>query len=124
MNNNRIAQFFSLRLPKRIACLRKRYLSTSVQTPTSVTNATVTTHLDIIDTLKFDKWKMYRILDPCGKVLDDAVEPLIDKNTMLKMYKMVVRIQTLDDVFYNVQRQGRISFYMQSSGEESIHIGM
>lgn len=39
------------------------------------------------------------------------------------MYQMMVRIQNLDDIFYNAQRQGRISFYMQANGEEAIHIG-
>ena len=29
----------------------------------------------------------------------------------------------MDNIFYDVQRQGRISFYMTSYGEEGIHIG-
>lgn len=98
-------------------------LSTSVEAPTSVSTATVTTQLEIVDTTKLEKWKMFRILDPSGRVLENAVEPLLEKNTLLEMYKMEVRIQALDEVFYNLQRQGRISFYMQAAGEESIHIG-
>jgi 2-oxoisovalerate dehydrogenase E1 component alpha subunit len=39
------------------------------------------------------------------------------------MYKLMIRIQAVDDVFYNAQRQGRISFYMQNNGEEATHIG-
>ena len=29
----------------------------------------------------------------------------------------------MDSIFYDAQRQGRISFYMTSYGEEAIHIG-
>lgn len=100
--------------------------STAVDTITeTISNysSNITTQLEIIDTTKFDKWKTFRILDPTGRVLEKAVEPLIEKSMLLNMYKMVVRIQALDDIFYNAQRQGRISFYMQSTGEECIHIG-
>jgi 2-oxoisovalerate dehydrogenase E1 component alpha subunit len=33
-----------------------------------------------------------------------------------------VRLRAMDNIFYNAQRQGRISFYMTSSGEEATHI--
>lgn len=33
------------------------------------------------------------------------------------------RLQCFDDVLYNAQRQGRISFYMQNAGEEATHVG-
>jgi 2-oxoisovalerate dehydrogenase E1 component alpha subunit len=29
----------------------------------------------------------------------------------------------MDNIFLNMQRQGRISFYMTSDGEEAIHVG-
>jgi TPP-dependent pyruvate/acetoin dehydrogenase alpha subunit len=38
------------------------------------------------------------------------------------MYVCMNRLQSLDDVLYNAQRQGRISFYMQNSGEEGIQV--
>lgn len=31
--------------------------------------------------------------------------------------------QAMDTIFYNAQRQGRISFYMTSTGEEATHVG-
>lgn len=40
----------------------------------------------------------------------------MDKDTLLNAYKTMVRLQSLDAVFYDAQRQGRISFYMQNSG--------
>ena len=33
------------------------------------------------------------------------------------------RLQTIDSIYYDAQRQGRISFYMTSSGEEATHVG-
>ena len=39
------------------------------------------------------------------------------------MYKSMVQVQTVDDIFYNAQRQGRISFYMQNLGEEAVQVG-
>lgn len=38
-------------------------------------------------------------------------------------YKEMVVISVMDNVLYNAQRQGRVSFYMTSSGEEATHVG-
>eukprot|EP00604_Paraphysomonas_vestita_P003233 CAMPEP_0174821456 /NCGR_PEP_ID=MMETSP1107-20130205/8268_1 /TAXON_ID=36770 /ORGANISM="Paraphysomonas vestita, Strain GFlagA" /LENGTH=337 /DNA_ID=CAMNT_0016038499 /DNA_START=210 /DNA_END=1221 /DNA_ORIENTATION=+ len=35
----------------------------------------------------------------------------------------MARLQSFDDVFYNAQRQGRVSFYMQHAGEEAAIVG-
>lgn len=35
----------------------------------------------------------------------------------------MLTITILDEILYNAQRQGRISFYMTSTGEEATHIG-
>ena len=66
---------------------------------------------------------MYCVLDRNGCLLKGAVEPIIEKNKVIEMYNVMSRVQTLDDVFFNAQRQGRISFYMQSAGEEATQIG-
>lgn len=39
------------------------------------------------------------------------------------MYSSMVTINIMDNILYDVQRQGRISFYMTSFGEEATHIG-
>lgn len=39
------------------------------------------------------------------------------------MYQTMTLIPILDNVLYQSQRQGRISFYMQSSGEEAAIVG-
>jgi 2-oxoisovalerate dehydrogenase E1 component alpha subunit len=85
----------------------------------------ITSELSIVDTsAAFAKWPVFRVLGPDGEVLEGAPElPSLDEATATKWMESLAQIQVLDDVFYNVQRQGRISFYMQSSGEEAIHIG-
>lgn len=85
---------------------------------------TYTSQLEIIDTKSFAEWQQFRLLDENGHLLNNAAAPAdLDKEKLLSMYRMIIRIQTIDDIFYNAQRQGRISFYMQCTGEEAIHIG-
>jgi 2-oxoisovalerate dehydrogenase E1 component alpha subunit len=45
------------------------------------------------------------------------------KELIVSMYKTMGRIQALDDIFFQAQRQGRISFYMQNAGEEALQVG-
>lgn len=40
----------------------------------------------------------------------------------IKMYSEMVTLQIMDNVFYEVQRQGRISFYLTTMGEEALNI--
>ena len=83
-----------------------------------------TTELTVVDPTLNKRWSMFSILDRFGKCLPGAVVPSIEREKMLDMYTVMSRVQTLDDVFFNAQRQGRISFYMQSAGEEAIQIGI
>ncbi|RKO87917.1 hypothetical protein BDK51DRAFT_37079 [Blyttiomyces helicus] len=65
----------------------------------------------------------YRVLDLEGNVIEKAQEPELPKETLLKMYKCMVTLNTMDVILYEAQRQGRISFYMTSYGEEATHMG-
>jgi len=40
----------------------------------------------------------------------------------VKIYSNMVSLQMMDTLFYEAQRQGRISFYLTSTGEEAINI--
>lgn len=46
----------------------------------------------------------------------------LDKETAVKMYKGMVTLQIMDTIFYEAQRQGRLSFYLTSTGEEAINM--
>jgi 2-oxoisovalerate dehydrogenase E1 component alpha subunit len=46
----------------------------------------------------------------------------VSRELALKMYTEMVTLQIMDTIFYEAQRQGRISFYLTSNGEEAINI--
>ncbi|KAL5982706.1 hypothetical protein ACLOJK_016782 [Asimina triloba] len=66
---------------------------------------------------------------PCYRVLDENGLPIarskfqkVSKEVALKMYNDMVTLQVMDTIFYEAQRQGRISFYLTSTGEEAINV--
>eukprot|EP01133_Synstelium_polycarpum_P019009 gene19009-22754_t len=65
----------------------------------------------------------YTIMNQDGIVKPESADPGFSQEEVTKMYKTMVLLNTMDSVLYDVQRQGRISFYMTSFGEEAIHIG-
>jgi Dehydrogenase E1 component len=52
-----------------------------------------------------------------------AFADINSNNTLLRAYRQMIRLQAMDSIMMNVQRQGRISFYMPCRGEEAIHMG-
>ncbi|KAK4256808.1 hypothetical protein QN277_006486 [Acacia crassicarpa] len=65
----------------------------------------------------------------CFRVLDDNGQPIlggsfeqVSMETAVKMYDNMVTLQTMDTIFFEAQRQGRISFYLTTNGEEAINI--
>ena len=46
----------------------------------------------------------------------------MSKEVARKIYNNMVTLQVMDTIFYEAQRQGRLSFYLTSSGEEAINI--
>ncbi|KAJ3554858.1 hypothetical protein NM688_g2889 [Phlebia brevispora] len=65
----------------------------------------------------------YRVLDGSGQLLEGAELPEIDEALAQRMYKNMVQLPIIDNLLYNVQRQGKISFYMTAHGEEATLIG-
>lgn len=67
----------------------------------------------------------FRVLDEAGKVFADSSVVKAEENVdvLRELYRNMVRLQTMDQVFYEAQRQGRITFYMTTSGEEGVNIG-
>jgi len=66
----------------------------------------------------------YRTLDPAGLPLPGADAPHdLGEPSAAALYGCMARLQTMDAVFYEAQRQGRFSFYMTSAGEEASVVG-
>jgi len=83
----------------------------------------LTSELHITDTTLGATWPVFRILQPSGQLVEGVTEPNISQQLAVDMYSAMVRVQVLDDIMNSAQRQGRISFYMQATGEEATHIG-
>lgn len=64
----------------------------------------------------------YRVLDDDGQPFPDSSFVKVSEGVAIKMYNDMVTLQTMDTIFYEAQRQGRISFYLTTSGEEAINI--
>ncbi|KAA8494579.1 2-oxoisovalerate dehydrogenase subunit alpha, mitochondrial [Porphyridium purpureum] len=77
----------------------------------------------------------FRVLSEAGDLVGSAAAPaspehapsrhiaLAGRETVSQMYKHMVQLRVMDEYLYSAQRQGRISFYMTSAGEEAAVIG-
>lgn len=66
----------------------------------------------------------FRILDQDGEVVDkDRALPDVSDETVVQWYKNMLTVSIMDLIMFDAQRQGRLSFYMVSAGEEGIAVG-
>ena len=65
----------------------------------------------------------YRVVDQHGVVVDNSFEPDISEEEIVKLYKDMLFISVMDLIMFDAQRQGRLSFYMVSAGEEAVSVG-
>ena len=65
----------------------------------------------------------FRLLQQDGTLFEGAEEPELDKAKALKIYRAMLVTRVLDERMLAAQRQGRLSFYMQCTGEEAAVIG-
>uniref|UniRef100_A0A6T5VMK1 2-oxoisovalerate dehydrogenase subunit alpha n=1 Tax=Phaeocystis cordata TaxID=118079 RepID=A0A6T5VMK1_9EUKA len=79
--------------------------------------------LHIRDPSEVTSLPCFRVLDDRGKLISGCEKFELEKDLSKDMYRTMVRLQTLDTLFYEAQRQGRFSFYMTCFGEEATVIG-
>lgn len=65
----------------------------------------------------------YRVVDQNGDVVDPSFQPDIPEDKIVKLYTDMLYISILDVIMFDAQRQGRLSFYMVSAGEEAVPVG-
>ena len=65
----------------------------------------------------------YRVVDQHGEIVDSSFDVDIPAETIVKLYKDMMYISILDVIMFDAQRQGRLSFYMVSAGEEAVSVG-
>jgi len=85
--------------------------------------AEYTQKLDFLQADVYNGIPIYRVMDRSGVVFDETHDPKLSEEEMIKWYKSMTLLNTMDKILYESQRQGRISFYMTNYGEEATHIG-
>lgn len=61
-------------------------------------------------------------MSPDGDIIDKSFTPASDE-IALKMYENMLSVSIMDLIMFDAQRQGRLSFYMTSQGEEGTCVG-
>ncbi|KAK4764161.1 hypothetical protein SAY87_013599 [Trapa incisa] len=64
----------------------------------------------------------YRVINEEGRPIAHSNLTEISEEVAVGMYTGMVTLQVMDTIFYEAQRQGRISFYVTTVGEEAINI--
>ncbi len=78
-----------------------------------------------LDFIRGDEFQVptYKVLKQDGSPYKGAEVPVLEKSLALKIYRAMVRTRVLDERMLAAQRQGRLSFYMQCTGEEATTVG-
>lgn len=66
--------------------------------------------------------ELLTVLDKDGKA-QKGKDPNLPAAELQKLYRLMVTTRALDDRGLALQRQGRIGFYLQSTGQEASHLG-
>ncbi len=67
--------------------------------------------------------EIFSLLDDNGQVKKGARAPEVSDQAALALYRGLVQVRLVDDRMMKLQRQGRLGFYMLSTGEEATHFG-
>ena len=67
---------------------------------------------------------MRRVLNEDGKVIPGSRVPEIPREDLVKLFDAMLLTRTMDERMMRLQRQGRLGFYMTSTGEEASHFAV
>jgi 2-oxoisovalerate dehydrogenase E1 component alpha subunit len=68
--------------------------------------------------------ELRRVLDEDGNVLGGAQAPDLSDAEHRNMFRHMVLVRMIDERMLRLQRQGRLGFYMTSTGEEATHMAV
>ncbi|KAH9990807.1 thiamine diphosphate-binding protein [Russula vinacea] len=83
--------------------------------PTSQSPITPKPHFFNAVTTDGKQLPTYRIIDGVGNVIEGAELPELDEQLARRIYRNMVLLPIMDNLLYNIQRQGKISFYYSVS---------
>lgn len=69
------------------------------------------------------KYPIQTVLKGDGSDWDKSKEPNLKDDQLKLIYSTMVRVRMLNERGMNLQRQGRINFYIGSEGQEAVHVG-
>ncbi|OJI98175.1 hypothetical protein ASPVEDRAFT_161270 [Aspergillus versicolor CBS 583.65] len=111
--------------------LSKRWSTSISQRPGSdrvrfpgAVNSKFTTEMAFINPQDGAGIPTYRVMDSDGVLVDAGRKKLdVSNEEILTWYKNMLTVSIMDVIMFEAQRQGRLSFYMVSAGEEGISVG-
>ncbi|KAL4796827.1 thiamine diphosphate-binding protein [Aspergillus venezuelensis] len=111
--------------------LSKRWSTSISQRPGSdrvrfpgAVNSKFTTQMAFINPMDGPGVPTYRVMDSDGVFVDKSRKKLdVSNEEVLTWYKNMLTVSIMDVIMFEAQRQGRLSFYMVSAGEEGISVG-
>src|SRR5262245_15206477 len=65
-----------------------------------------------------------RVLDDDGNVIPGALAPVLPAAELKLLYRHMLLVRLIDERMLRLQRQGRLGFYMTSTGEEATHMAV
>jgi 2-oxoisovalerate dehydrogenase E1 component alpha subunit len=65
----------------------------------------------------------YRVVDQDGRIVDQSFTADLSDEEIVQLYRNMLLISIMDVIMFDAQRQGRLSFYMVSAGEEALSVG-
>ena len=69
------------------------------------------------------KLDVIQVIDDEGRVLHPERDPGLGGDELRALYRTITLLRLLDVRMLRLQRQGRLGFYMTSTGEEATHVG-
>src|ERR1051325_10626359 len=69
------------------------------------------------------KYEIHSVLQGDGSAWDKAKEPHLKDAELKAIYATMLRVRMMNERGMNLQRQGRINFFIGSEGQEAVHVG-
>lgn len=69
------------------------------------------------------RYPIHQVLKADGSLVAKGEEPMIRDAELKSVYATMVKVRALNERGMNLQRQGRINFYIGSEGQEAVHVG-
>ncbi|HEX2574564.1 MAG TPA: thiamine pyrophosphate-dependent enzyme [Polyangia bacterium] len=66
----------------------------------------------------------YWLLEEDGRVRQGGQPPELNDEAALRLYRNMLQVRLVDERMMKLQRQGRLGFYMESVGEEAVHMAV